>query len=187
MPFTFRRLDAIPDVVLVEPRLFADERGAFMETYKQSEFAKSGIPDALHQDNCSISKRGVLRGLHYQLPPAAQGKLVRCLKGEVYDVAVDIRVGSPTFGRWADARLSAENRHMLWVPVGFAHGFQSLTDGAEVMYKTTHEYSPPHERCIRWDDPALAIPWPIAKPILHQKDAQAPLLADAENKFRWSL
>lgn len=185
LPFAFKRL-AIPDVILVEPRVFADERGWFAETYKRSDFEANGIPGDFRQDNHSTSTRkGVLRGLHYQLDPMAQGKLVRVLAGEVVDVAVDIRQGSPTFGNWVAATLSAHNKHQLYVPPGFAHGFLTLTDHSEVHYKTTNEYSPPHERTIRWDDPALGIDWPHPLPMLHKRDAEAPSLADAENTFRW--
>lgn len=176
----------LPDVIVVQPRVFADERGAFMESFKRSDFTKAGMPEDLHQDNESTSRVGVLRGLHYQMEPAAQGKLVRCLTGAIYDVAVDIRAGSPTYGRWIGETLTAENRTMLWIPRGFAHGFQALTEGASVLYKTTNEYSPPHERCIRWDDPALGIRWPIPDPIVHKRDAAAPVLEKAENNFRWA-
>ena len=187
MPATFRPFPEMPDVVLVEPRAFADERGWFMETYKRSEFEAHGIPHAFAQDNHSRSaKRGVLRGLHYQKDPMAQGKLVRCVAGEIFDVAVDIRRGSPTYGRWVAATLSAENRHALWVPPGFAHGFVTLTELADVTYKTTSEYSAPHDRAIRWDDPALGIRWPVDAPLLSKKDAEAPLLAEADNGFTYT-
>jgi dTDP-4-dehydrorhamnose 3,5-epimerase len=187
MPCTFRPLDALPEVILVEPRAFADERGWFMETYKRSEFEANGIPWDFRQDNHSRSTvRGVLRGLHYQKDPMAQGKLVRCVAGEIFDVAVDIRKGSPTYGRWAAATLTAENRHALWIPPGFAHGFLTLTDLADVTYKTTAEYSPAHDRGIRWDDPDIGIRWPLPKPLLSKKDAEAPLLAQADNGFAWT-
>ena len=186
MPFQFRPQQALPDVVLIEPKAFGDDRGWFMETYKRSEFEANGIRTDFRQDNHSRSKtKGVLRGLHYQKDPAAQGKLVRCVVGAIYDVAVDIRKGSPTYGRWIAAELSAKDRNMLWVPPGFAHGFCTLTDVSEVVYKASAEYSALHDRGIRWNDPAIGVRWPIATPVLSTKDAQAPTLADADNNFQW--
>jgi len=186
MPFKFTPLPALADVVLVEPKAFGDDRGWFMETYKRSEFEANGIPVDFRQDNHSRSTgRGVIRGLHYQKHPAAQGKLVRCVVGAIYDVAVDIRKGSPTYGRWVAAELSAGDRKMLWVPPGFAHGICTLTDLSEVVYKATAEYSAAHDRGIRWNDPAVGVTWPVTPPILSPKDAQAPLLADADNDFQW--
>jgi len=186
MPFQFKPQQALPDVVLLEPKTFGDDRGWFMETYKRSEFEANGIRADFRQDNHSRSTaKGVLRGLHYQKDPAAQGKLVRCVVGAIYDVAVDIRKGSPTYGRWVAAELSAADRNMLWVPPGFAHGFCTLTEISEVMYKATAEYSAPHDRGIRWNDPAIGVRWPIATPVLSTKDAQAPTLADADNTFQW--
>ena len=186
MPFTFTPTAQLPEVVLIEPKIRGDSRGWFAETYKRSEFAAAGITPEFHQDNQSLSTgRGILRGLHYQLEPVTQGKLVRALRGEVFDVAVDIRRGSPTYGRWAGATLTAENHAMLWVPPGFAHGFQTLTELTEVAYKTTGEYSPAHEGAVRWNDPALAISWPVADAKLNERDAGAPLLADARNTFSW--
>jgi dTDP-4-dehydrorhamnose 3,5-epimerase len=186
MPLQFKPLQNLPDVVLIEPKAFGDDRGWFMETYKRSEFEANGIRVEFRQDNHSRSAaRGVLRGLHYQQDPAAQGKLVRCVMGAIYDVAVDIRKGSPTYGRWVSAELSAENRRMLWVPEGFAHGFCTVSDVSEVVYKTTAEYSALHDRGIRWNDPALAVHWPVKAPILSPKDTQAPMLADADNNFEW--
>jgi len=179
MPFHFQRLN-IPDVILVEPRTLEDQRGFFMELYKRSEFAANGIPDEFVQDNCSHSIRRTLRGLHYQRPPQAQGKLVMALKGEVFDVAVDIRKGSPTYGQWVGAILSDKDFHMLYIPVGFAHGFCVLSEEAEFFYKCSDFYSPKDERCIRWNDPDLAIDWPINDPVISEKDAAAPLLEDAE-------
>jgi len=184
MPFQFKRLQ-IPAVVLIEPRAFIDERGFFMETYKYSDFAASGITCRFVQDNHSFSFRGVLRGLHYQNPPRAQGKLVRVVVGEVFDVAVDIRVGSPTYGRWVGEILSAENRHMLYIPPGFAHGFCVLSEVAEVVYKTTEEYSPEHDAGIIWNDQEIGIKWPIEHPILSPKDAALPTLTRADNGFRY--
>lgn len=186
MPFQFKPLEALPDVILVEPKAFGDDRGWFMETYKRSDFEAGGIRVDFRQDNHSRSTaKGVIRGLHYQKDPAAQGKLVRCVSGGIFDVAVDIRKGSPTYGRWVSAELSAENRKMLWVPAGFAHGFCTLTDVSEVVYKTTAEYSGSHDRGIRWNDPTVGVLWPVAAPVLSPKDAQAPLLADADNNFEW--
>ena len=185
MPFTFSPTEKLPDVVIIQPRSFDDDRGWFMETYKNSEFATSGIPDTFRQDNHSRSEaKGVIRGLHYQMDPAAQGKLVRVLVGGIYDVAVDIRRDSPTFGEWVAIELSAENRRQVWVPPGFAHGFCTRTDVSEVAYKATNEYSPEHDRAIRWNDPTLAIEWPTTDPLLSDKDANAPALAEAENNFR---
>jgi dTDP-4-dehydrorhamnose 3,5-epimerase len=182
MPFRFQRLE-IPDVILVSARQYADDRGYFLESYKQSEFAENGIPWAFVQDNRSHSIGQVLRGLHYQMQPRAQGKLVTALSGEIFDVAVDIRQGSPTFGRWVGATLSADRFNMLYVPVGFAHGFCVLSERAEVLYKVTDEYAADLDRGIRWDDPQIGIDWPIADPILSEKDAALPLLHDAENNF----
>lgn len=187
MPFAFRPTPNLPDVLLIEPRLFGDDRGWFMETYQRSEFEANGIRLPFPQDNHSRSAaRHVLRGLHYQTDPAAQGKLVRCVVGAVYDVAVDIRPGSPTYRRWTATELSAENHQMVWIPPGFAHGFCTLTEVSEVLYKATAEYSPAHDRAIRWNDPALSVHWPTASPILSAKDAQAPVLAEAEHNFAWA-
>ena len=176
MPFQFLPL-AIPDVIMVEPRVFTDERGFFAETYKRSEFAAHGIPDFV-QDNASHSVRGVLRGLHYQRPPQAQGKLVTVLRGEVFDVAVDIRHGSPTFGQWVGVTLSDQRRQMVYIPAGFAHGFCVLSEEAVFAYKCTAEYSPETELGVRFDDPDLAIDWPIADPLVSAKDAAHPRLRD---------
>jgi dTDP-4-dehydrorhamnose 3,5-epimerase len=183
MPFEFKRLE-IPDVVLVIPKVFGDERGFFMETFKKSDFEKFGIKGDWVQDNHSRSKKGVLRGLHYQLNPKAQGKLVRVVRGAVFDVAVDIRKGSPWYGKWVGVILSEENKYMLWVPPGFAHGVAVLEDDTELLYKVSGaEYSPEHDRAIRWDDPEIGIIWPIREPILSEKDKNAPFLKDAENNF----
>ena len=157
----FERL-AIPEVILLKPKVFGDERGFFMESWNQEVFDRIvGEPIRFVQDNHSRSTKGVLRGLHYQLPPMAQGKLVRVTRGEVFDVAVDIRRSSPTFGKWVAATLSGENHHQLWIPPGFAHGFLTLSDTADFLYKTTAFYSKDHERGIRWDDPALGVSWPL--------------------------
>ena len=184
MPFQFLPL-AIPDVIMVEPRVFTDERGFFMETYKRSEFAAHGIPDFV-QDNASHSVRGVLRGLHYQRPPQAQGKLVTVLRGEVFDVAVDIRHGSPTFGQWVGVTLSDQRRQMVYIPAGFAHGFCVLSDEADFAYKVTAEYAPTLDAGIRWDDPAIGVEWPIQNPLVSPKDRQLPTLAEAAVDFTYS-
>ncbi|GAB6077184.1 dTDP-4-dehydrorhamnose 3,5-epimerase [Desulfurobacterium crinifex] len=181
MPFEFIRTE-IPEVIIVKPKVFSDERGFFMETYKKSDFVKVGIDTDFVQDNHSKSVKGVLRGLHYQLEPKAQGKLVRCIKGRIFDVAVDIRKGSPTFGKWVGVELSEENKLMLWIPKGFAHGFLTLSEEAEIVYKVSGgEYSPEHDRSIRWNDPDIGIEWPLeGEPILSEKDKIAPFLKDAE-------
>jgi dTDP-4-dehydrorhamnose 3,5-epimerase len=171
----------LPEVLILEPRVFGDERGFFYESFNARAFEQAtGRTCEFVQDNHSRSQRGVLRGLHYQLQQA-QGKLVRVTAGEVYDVAVDIRRSSPTFGRWSGVQLSAENKRQLWLPEGFAHGFLVLSEVAEVLYKTTDYYAPEHERCIRWDDPSLAIDWPLdSAPQLSAKDQAGLSLADAE-------
>ena len=180
---------SIAGPLLLTPRVFGDARGFFFESWNDRQWqqllAEHGQePVALVQDNHSRSSRGVLRGLHYQLPPNPQGKLARCVLGEIFDVVVDLRRRSPTFGQWVGARLSAENHQQLWVPVGFAHGFLTLSEHAEVLYKTTDFWSQPCERAIRWDDPELAVVWPEeglpeGQPLLAGKDAQAPTLAEA--------
>ncbi|MBL8519683.1 MAG: dTDP-4-dehydrorhamnose 3,5-epimerase [Betaproteobacteria bacterium] len=174
---------AIPDIKILEPKVFGDARGFFYESFSARAFqAAIGAEVQFVQDNHSKSVRGVLRGLHYQIEQA-QGKLVRAVVGEVFDVVVDIRRASPTFGRHVAVRLSAENKRMLWVPVGFAHGFIVTSEAAEFLYKTTDYYAPQHERSLRWDDPALGIDWPLAEsgpPQLKPADAQAPGLAYAE-------
>ncbi|WP_417604633.1 dTDP-4-dehydrorhamnose 3,5-epimerase [Oceanimonas baumannii] len=172
---------AIPEVVMIEPRVFGDDRGFFFESFNQRNFEQViGRSVNFVQDNHSRSARGVLRGLHYQVAQQ-QGKLVRCSLGEVFDVAVDLRRESSTFGTWVGVHLSAENKRQLWVPEGFAHGFVVLSDVAEFLYKTTDYYAPEHERSIRWDDATLAIDWPLQEaPLLSAKDQNAPLLADAE-------
>jgi len=182
MPFSFKSL-SLPEALLIETRLFRDDRGFFMETYKHSEFVAAGIREHFVQDNRSRSAKSVLRGLHYQKKPKAQGKLVRCLEGSIYDVAVDIRKGSPDYGRWAGAELSAGNNLMLYIPPGFAHGFVVLSDAAEILYKCTEEYSPENDRGIIWNDPEVNIAWPVKDPLLSPKDGCLPLLGDADNNF----
>ena len=173
---------ALPEVLIIEPQVFGDERGFFYESFNAKRFAElTGVQRDFVQDNHSRSARGVLRGLHYQLQQA-QGKLVRVTAGEVYDVAVDVRRSSPTFGKWVGVHLSAQNKRQLWVPEGFAHGFLVLSDYAEFLYKTTDYYAPTHERSIRWDDAQLAIDWPLdgLTPVLSAKDQQGSTFADAE-------
>lgn len=169
----------LPNVLVIEPDVFADERGFFLETYHSSRFRDAGLPEMFVQDNHSRSARGVLRGLHYQ-EPGPQGKLVRCTRGTMWDVAVDIRVGSPTFGRWVGVELTEENKRMLFVPEGFAHGFCALTDDCDVIYKCTALYERENDRGILWNDPDIGIRWPIAQPLLSKKDAAAPRLKDAK-------
>ena len=180
--FEFVRL-SIPEVILVKPNVFSDERGFFLETYRQTDFMQAGINEIFVQDNHSRSLRNVLRGLHYQKEPFAQGKLVRCIKGGILDVAVDIRRGSPSFGRWVDAELNEVNQHMLYIPPGFAHGFMVVSELAEVSYKCTREYSYDHDRGIAWNDPEIGINWLVSAPLLSPKDAAHPLLGSADNNF----
>ena len=181
---------ALPGVVVLEPAVFRDDRGWFAETFQEARFHAGlqalglPVPRRFVQDNHSCSHAGVLRGLHYQMPPHAQGKLVRVVRGAVFDVAVDIRRGSPTFGRWAGAWLTAANQRQLWIPEGFAHGFVALEDDTHFLYKTTDVYAKAAERSLRWDDPALGITWPlppgVAAPRVAPKDAAAPALADTD-------
>ncbi len=173
---------AIPDVLIIEPQVFGDERGFFYESFNEKLWQeKTGLAVSFVQDNHSKSSRGVLRGLHYQLPPASQGKLVRCVYGEVFDVAVDIRRSSPSFGQWVGILLSAANKRQLWIPEGFAHGFMVLSESAEFLYKATSYYAPEQERAIRWNDSDLEISWPDAiKPILSGKDAEASPFRSAD-------
>jgi dTDP-4-dehydrorhamnose 3,5-epimerase len=169
----------LPGVLLLQPAVHGDARGWFMETFHAAKFRDAGLPDTWAQDNQSYSTHGVLRGLHYQLHEP-QGKLVRCGRGRILDVAVDIRRGSPTFGKWTSAELSAENRHMLYIPPKFAHGFAVLSDDAEVLYKCTTPWHPPSDRSLLWNDPALAIDWGLAEPSISPKDAAAKPLAEAD-------
>lgn len=172
---------SLPEVKLIEPEVFGDNRGFFYESFNAREFAQHmGVEAAFVQDNHSHSTRGVLRGLHYQLVKP-QGKLVRVVVGEVYDVAVDIRASSPTFGKWAGVHLSAQNKRQLWIPPGFAHGFLVLSDYAEFLYKATDYWYPEHERCIAWNDPTIGIEWPLTcEPVLGTKDAAASSLVNAQ-------
>lgn len=179
---------AIPDVLLIQPTLHGDARGFFFETFRADVFAQHGITLPFVQDNMSSSARHVVRGLHYQLDPHAQGKLVRVVRGMVFDVAVDLRRGSPTFGRWAGCELSEDNCHAMYVPPGFAHGFCVLSDFAVFHYKCTAYYAPSHERSIKWNDPAIGIAWPVRAEdaVLSAKDAAAPVLAGAEINYLYT-
>jgi dTDP-4-dehydrorhamnose 3,5-epimerase len=182
MPFSFKRL-TIPDLILIEPKIFLDRRGFFMESYKYNDFKEFGIMDNFVQDNLSRSYKDVIRGLHFQREPFSQGKLVQCLKGRIFDVAVDIRMGSPSFGKWVGIEISDENHLMFYIPPGFAHGFVVLSDYADVIYKCTKEYSQEYEGGIIWNDPDIDIHWPVKNPILSEKDSQLPLLKDADINF----
>ncbi len=182
MSFNFKKL-AIPDIILIEPKIYDDERGHFTEIYKFSDFKQFGIDRQFVQVNHSRSKKNVLRGLHYQLKPMAQGKFVHAVVGKIFDVVVDIRKGSPWFGKWVSIILSSENQKMLYVPEGFAHGFSVLSDTAEVIYYCTNEYAPEYDRGILWDDSELKIGWPVKNPLLSEKDSQLPVLKNAENNF----
>lgn len=184
MPFHFQPL-AIPEVILVEPQRFGDTRGFFMETYQYETFAANGIALRFVQDNHSRSAQGVLRGLHYQKDPVAQGKLLKAVVGEIFDVAVDIRRGSPTFGQWVGEILSAENGRLLYVPPGFAHGFCVLSETADLIYKTTDYYHPESEKGIIWNDAQIGVAWPIAAPLLSARDQALPSLAEADFNFHY--
>jgi dTDP-4-dehydrorhamnose 3,5-epimerase len=175
MPFTFSRT-SLPGVIIIEPRVFTDHRGFFLEAYKKSEFAAAGIDVEFVQDNHSRSVKGTLRGLHLQRPPRAQAKLVYALEGEVFDVAADIRPDSLTYGNWVSVMLSSENRRSVFIPAGYAHGFCVVSPEAQILYKTTDEYVPELEWGVRWDDPLLGIPWPVSEPRLSKRDGRWPLL-----------
>lgn len=182
MTLNFQKME-IPEVVLVEPQIYNDERGSFAETYKLSDFKQFGIDKQFVQVNHSLSKKNVLRGLHYQLNPMSQGKLVQVTVGEIFDVAVDIRKGSPYYKKWVSIALSSENKRMLYVPEGFAHGFCVLSEKAEVIYYCTKEYATGSDRGIVWNDSALNIDWPVKNPILSEKDSQLPIFENSENNF----
>jgi dTDP-4-dehydrorhamnose 3,5-epimerase len=184
MPFSFRPT-AIAEVIVVEPAVFPDQRGFFMETYKRSEFAAHGITGTFVQCNQSKSSKGVLRGLHYQKRPKAQCKLVRALSGEIYDVVVDLRQGGPTYGQWVSVTLSGANQKMLYVPAGFAHGFCVTSEEAEILYMATEEYAPKHEAGVLWNDAELGIDWPLADPHLSARDHAWPPLRRADSDFRY--
>ena len=184
MPFKFSKL-SIPEVVLIEPRIFADPRGFFVELFKSTEFQANHVPASFAQVNHSKSQKNVLRGLHYQLNPKAQAKLISVVQGEIFDVTVDIRGGSPTYGKWVAERLSESNKRMLFIPEGFAHGFCVLSNEAQIIYYCSNEYAPELERTILWNDPTIAIPWPVKEPLLSAKDSEGSSLADAENNFKF--
>ena len=184
MPFRFTPTQ-LTEVIIVEPRVFPDERGFFMETYKKSDFAAHGITDVFVQGNQSRSSKGTLRGLHYQKDPKGQGKLVRAMGGEIFDVVVDIRKGSPSYGNWLAVTLSSTNQKMLYVPRGFAHGFCVMSEQADVFYMTTEEYAPDYEAGICWNDPDLGIDWPIGDPKLSKRDKNWPRLRAADNNFQY--
>jgi dTDP-4-dehydrorhamnose 3,5-epimerase len=186
MPFKFKKSE-IPEVMLVEAQAFPDERGFFMESFKESIFTVNGINTKFVQDNYSHSIKGVLRGLHYQKNPKAQAKLVMVTRGEIFDVTVDMRKGSPTYGKWIGEILSEQNHRLLYVPEGFAHGFCVTSDKADVLYKVNSEYSHEHERGILWNDPELDIKWPTDKPIIIKKDLQLPTLQNADNNFVYCI
>ncbi len=175
MSFEFEKLE-IPDIIIIKPKVFRDERGFFMEVYKKTDFEEEDIKNEFIQDNHSYSKKSVLRGLHFQREPYAQAKLVRCIVGEIYDVAVDLRRNSPTFGKYIAVRLSGKNNYILYIPRGFAHGFQVLSEYAHVMYKVDNLYAPEFESGLIWNDPYINIEWPIDKPILSNKDKKWPTL-----------
>jgi len=179
MPFQMRTTP-IDGLLVIEPKVFADERGFFMESFKASDFAAFGITQDFVQDNHSKSRKGVIRGLHFQRAPYAQGKLVRVTRGRAWDVAVDLRKGSPTFGTWCAVELSADNHLLFWIPEGFAHGFLALEDDTELLYKCTAEYNPTSDGGIRWNDPDIGVAWPQigVSPLLSSKDAVLPLLKD---------
>lgn len=186
MPFTFHPT-ALADAVLVEPSSFGDDRGVFREVFKAPDFVSAGIPSTFVQSNLSTSRAGVLRGLHFQTDPMAQGKLVSCVGGAIFDVAVDLRLGSPTYGKWIGEELSLANGRMLWVPAGFAHGFCVLgTSEAVVAYSVTEVFSGPHDGGIRWDDPTIGVQWPLSAPILSAKDLLLPIVADMDPGFRYA-
>lgn len=178
MTLDYKKLK-IPDLILIQPKILRDERGFFLEKYKQSDFEEMGLP-LFKQDNYSSSKKGVIRGLHYQLPPCAQGKLVSVVKGKIWDVAVDIRKSSKTFGQWVGVELSEENNLSFYIPPGFAHGFSVLSEEAHLLYKCTAEYSASHERGLRFDDKDLNIDWKVSSPIISSKDMECPGIKDIE-------
>jgi len=184
MAFHFKKLD-IPEIIHIEPEIFDDQRGFFAEIYKHSEFQEYGIKASFAQINHSKSLKGVLRGLHYQKDPMAQGKLITVVEGEIFDVVVDIRVGSPTYGKWVTATLDAQRKNMLYIPEGFAHGFCVLSETAQLVYYCTQVYSPEHKRGIVWNDTELNIIWPVEKPILSNIDRDLPPLSQADNNFSY--
>ncbi len=179
LPFEFERLE-IPDIVLVKPKRFTDYRGFFAELYKRTDYLSNDIPYDFVQVNMSMSRKGVVRGLHYQVKPYEQGKLITVVSGRIYDVAVDIRRNSRYYLKHVAIELSSSDLKLLWIPPGFAHGFQALEDDTLVLYLVTKEYSPQHEKCIKWDDPTLSIKWPIKEAIVSEKDQECPSISDSE-------
>ncbi len=184
MPFTFVNTEIV-GVVVVESRMFHDDRGYFREGFKASEFVEAGIPTSFLQDNTSRSKRGVVRGLHFQSDPHSQGKLVSVTQGSVLDVAVDLRSGSPTYGKWVAEELTESNGRMLWIPAGFAHGFSVLSESADLVYKCTTEFHGPADGGIAWNDPDLGIDWQVDNPVISSKDAELPRLRDSNPGFNY--
>lgn len=182
MAFTFTSLE-IPDVVVVRPDRYDDDRGYFKEVFRSEVFAAAGLPAAFAQDNVTRSRRGVLRGLHYQLPPVAQGKLIGVVRGRIFDVAVDLRAESPTYGGWVGRTLDDDTGELLWVPAGFAHGYCVLSESADVMYKVSHPFEPSLSRGMAWDDPTVGVEWPISEPVLSQADQRQPTLDQIEAPF----
>jgi len=182
MTFTFKRL-AIPDVIEIQPNVFPDERGFFLESFKESDFVSNGINEKFVQDNISHSVLGIVRGLHFQKNPKAQAKLVTVIKGKIFDVAVDIRKNSPTYGKWVSQTLSSDEHNLLYIPEGFAHGFCVLSGEADVYYKVSNEYSPEHQDGIVWNDPSLNISWPLTDVIVSDNDKKLPSLENLENSF----
>ena len=184
MSFQFEPL-AIPDVIRITPARHGDHRGFFWETYRSSAFEKAGIRNVFHQDNHARSTRGVLRGLHYQAPPRAQAKLVRVVHGDVFDVAVDLRVGSPTFGQWAGGALSGEDGVILYIPEGFAHGYVCVSERTDLVYKVSNEFDAGLDGGIAWDDPVIGIPWPVENPTLSERDLSLPSLDSVTSPFQF--
>lgn len=184
MAFQFEKLD-IPEIIYIVPDIYPDQRGFFSEVYKYPEFEKEGITRSFAQVNHSRSSKGTLRGLHYQIEPKAQGKLITVIEGEIFDVTVDLRKGSPTYGKWVSRILNAEKKDMLYIPEGFAHGFVTLSETAQIIYYCTEVYSPEHERGLSWNDPVVGVKWPVEDPILSQKDAALPRLDKIDNNFSY--
>ena len=182
MSFIFKRL-SIPDVILLTPKVFSDERGFFMESYRNSIFKENGINANFIQDMLSHSKKDILRGLHFQKNPKAQAKIVMVVRGEIFDVVVDIRKNSPTYGKWISEMLSNDNHNLLYIPEGFAHGYCILSDNADIIYKVNKEYSPENESGVIWNDPDLNIKWPCDNPIISKKDLEYPFLENSDNNF----
>lgn len=184
MPFSSKKKE-IPDCILIEPKVFSDARGYFVEIYKHSDFSSLGIAKPIVQINYSKSSKNVLRGMHYQKKPMSQGKMMQVISGEIFDVAVDIRKGSPAYGKWVSETLSSDNLRILYIPEGFAHGFCVMSDTATITYYCTNTYSPENERGFRWDDPEIKINWPIINPVISERDSKLPLFKDYDNNFTY--